>query len=91
MAGRLRDHGGAIPLPHPPPALGVADGYSDQIGHVFLATGLQQGPVAREASEQGMICRAIPLAELEQMIRSGMLEDAISLAALGMLRIRGLL
>ena len=66
-------------------------GYSDQVGHVFLATGLQQGPAAREASEQGMVCRPIPLAELEQMIRDGTLEDAISLAALGMLRIRGLL
>ena len=26
-------------------------GYSDQAGHIFLATGLQPGPTAREASE----------------------------------------
>ncbi len=66
-------------------------GYSDQVGHVFLATGLQQGPVAREASELGMTCRAFPLAELERMIASGALQDGMSLAALGLLRFRGLL
>ena len=66
-------------------------GYCDQRGHVFLATGLRHGPLAREPSEQGMICRAIPIPELEAMIRTGALQDALSLAALGMLRIRGLL
>ncbi len=66
-------------------------GYSDQVGHVFLATGLRQGPLAREASEQGMVCRAMPLTAVEAMIRTGALQDAMSLAALGLLRIRGLL
>ena len=66
-------------------------GYSDQVGHVFLATGLQPGPTAREPSEQGMVQRAMPLAELEAMIREGTLQDAISLAALGILRLRGLI
>ena len=66
-------------------------GYCDQVGHVFLATRLRQGPIAREASEQGMTCRAVPLAEVESMIREGTLQDAVSLAALGLLRIRGLL
>ena len=66
-------------------------GYSDQAGHIYLATGLRQGPAAREPSEQGMIQRAIPLAEVEAMIRDGTLQDAISLAALGMLRVRRLI
>ena len=66
-------------------------GYSDQCGHVFLATDLTQGPAAREASELGMICRAMTLAEVESMIRDGTLQDAITLAALGILRIRGLI
>ena len=35
-------------------------GYSDQIGHVFLATALQSGPPAREASEAGMIRLFVP-------------------------------
>ncbi len=66
-------------------------GYSDQVGHVFLATGLSQGPTMREASEQGMTCRAVRLADLEAMIRAGALQDAISLAALGLLRFQGVL
>ena len=66
-------------------------GYSDQAGHVFLATGLRQGEPMREASEQGMICRAVPLADLESMIRAGALQDAISLAALGLLRFQGMI
>ena len=66
-------------------------GYCNQVGHVFLATGLRQGPLAREASEQGMICRAVPLREVEAMVRAGALQDAVSLAALGLLRIRGIL
>jgi ADP-ribose pyrophosphatase len=66
-------------------------GYCNQVGHVFLATGLRQGVLARESSEHGMTCRAIPLPELEAMIRKGDLQDATSLAALGLLRLRGLL
>lgn len=68
-----------------------APGYCNQVGHVFLATGLSQGPVEREISEQGMLCRAFPLPEIEEMIRSGTLQDGMTLATLGMLRIRGVL
>ena len=66
-------------------------GFCNQVGHVFLATGLRQGPLAREASEQGMICRHFPLPELEALIRAGELQDGVSLAALGLLRLRGML
>ena len=66
-------------------------GYSDQIGHVFLATGLRSGPTAREASEAGMIQRTMPLSEVEAMIQDGTLQDAVSLAAIGVLRIRGII
>ncbi len=66
-------------------------GYSNQVGHVFLATGLRQGPMAREPSEHGMVCRTMPLAEVERMVRDGTLQDGVSLAALGLLRIRGML
>ena len=66
-------------------------GFCNQVGHVYLATGLQQGPLAREASEQGMTCRSFPLAELEELIRTGVMQDGVSLSALGLLRFRGLL
>ena len=66
-------------------------GYSDQAGHIFLATDLHEGPHAREVSEQGMIQRALTLAEIEAMVRDGTLQDAITLATLGILRMRGLI
>ena len=66
-------------------------GYCNQVGHVYLATELTAGPPSREISEQGMICRDVPLAELDAMTRSGALMCAMSLAALGLLRVRGML
>ena len=66
-------------------------GHCNQVGHVFLATDLRPGVLAREATELGMVCRAIPLPELEALIRDGDLRDATSVAALGLLRLRGLL
>jgi 8-oxo-dGTP pyrophosphatase MutT (NUDIX family) len=66
-------------------------GYSDQVGHIFLATDLREGPTSREVSEQGMVQRALSLAEVEAMVRDGTLQDAVTLATLGILRIRGLL
>ena len=66
-------------------------GYCNQLGHVFLATGLQQGPPDREASEQGMAVAAMPVREVEAMIRDGRLLDAMTIAAFGLLRIHGVL
>lgn len=64
-------------------------GYCNQEGHVFLATDLTQGPHAREVTEQGMLCRAVPLAEVEAMVCDGRLVDGMSLAGLGLLRFKG--
>ena len=66
-------------------------GYCNQIGHVFLATALTPGPVAREVSEQGMIARDFTLAALDGMIRDGALVDGMSLAALALLRTKRML
>jgi ADP-ribose pyrophosphatase len=66
-------------------------GYCNQRGHVFLATGLRQGPPAREATEQDMQCRSFPLPALEAMISDGTIQDGMTLAALGLLRFRSLL
>ncbi|MFC4166722.1 NUDIX domain-containing protein [Teichococcus aestuarii] len=66
-------------------------GISNQRGHVFLATGLTQGAHEREVSEQDLICRDFSLAEIEAMVRDNVLQDAPSLAALGMLRMQSLL
>ncbi len=68
-----------------------APGYCNQTGHVFLATGLTQGPHQREGSEHDMICRTVCLADFETMIRDGTLREATTLAAFGLLRVKGLI
>jgi len=64
------------------------------LGHLYeaygyLATGLEEGTPEREASEQDMVHRAVPDAELTGMIRAGLVVDAPSLAALTLWRLAG--
>lgn len=66
-------------------------GYCNQRGHIFLATGLTQGADARETTEQDLVCRSFPLAEVERMMRDGVIKDAISIAALSLLRLKALI
>ena len=66
-------------------------GYCNQRGHIFLATELTQGEPEREATEQDMICQRFELAAFETMIREGSLQEAMTLSAFGLLRIKGLL
>jgi 8-oxo-dGTP pyrophosphatase MutT (NUDIX family) len=66
-------------------------GYATQAYHVFLATGLRPGPVRLEHEEQGLISRPFALADVEGMIRDGTIRDATTVAALGLLRLKGLL
>lgn len=66
-----------------------AAGYSTQSCHVFLATDLVQGPDAREDEEQDLRSRAFPQAEVERMLAEGVIQDSPSLAAFGLLRLRG--
>ncbi len=66
-------------------------GYATQGYHVFLATGLRRGPMRLELEEQGLMSRAFALAEVEGMIRDGTVKDATTVAALGLLRLKGLL
>ena len=67
----------------------LGPGICTQVGHVFLATDLQQGAAEPEATELGMVARAIPLAEVDAMVRDGRLGDAMTLAAIGLLRVHG--
>ena len=66
-------------------------GYSTQAYDVFLATGLTQHAVHREVEEQGMTTRAFDLATFETMLRDGTIRDASTVAAFGLLRLKGLL
>jgi 8-oxo-dGTP pyrophosphatase MutT (NUDIX family) len=65
-----------------------AYGFSTQGFDVYLATELEEGAPDREASEQDMIHRAFSDTEIAEMIRSGQIVDAPSLAALTLYRLQ---
>lgn len=64
-----------------------AYGFSSHGFDAYLATGLTEGPPAREVTEQDMIHQAFTDAEIVGMIRSGGIVDAPSLAALTLYRL----
>jgi ADP-ribose pyrophosphatase len=65
-------------------------GYSTEGYHIYLAQGLQAGTAQRERTEQDMVSRAFPVDEVLSMIASGTIKDATTVAALGLLRLKGL-
>jgi len=68
-----------------------ACGYSNQGFHIFLATGLRRGNADLEREEQDLVTREFTLSEMERMIRDGEIKDATTIAAFGLLRLKGLL
>lgn len=66
-------------------------GYSTQGYHIYLAQGLQAGQAQREQSEQDMVSRAFRVEEVMAMITEGTIKDSATVAALGMLWLKGLL
>ena len=66
-------------------------GYSNQKGHLFLATELTTTATGRETTEQDMIARSFPLAEVEAMICDGRISCMVTIAAIGLLRMKGLI
>jgi ADP-ribose pyrophosphatase len=68
-----------------------AYGYSNQGYHIFLATGLRRGKAEREQEEQDLVTQEFTLPEVERMIRDGEIKDGTTVAALGLLRLKGFL
>jgi ADP-ribose pyrophosphatase len=68
-----------------------AYGYSNQGYHVYLAKGLRRGGADLDHEEQDLVTREFALLEVERMIRDGEIKDATTVAAFGLLRIKGLL
>ncbi len=66
----------------------TAPGLTSQRGWVFLATGITEGEPDREHEEQGMRDAWFSRTDVEQMIRSGVIADAQSLAAYGLFLLR---
>lgn len=69
--------------------LDVAPGMTSQRGWVFLATGIIEGEADREHEEQDMRSAWFPRGEVEEMIRSGVIVDAQSVAAYGLFLLSG--
>ena len=65
-------------------------GYSTQGYHIYLAQGLQAGEAQRERTEQDMVSRAFPVEEVLAMITDGFIKDSATVAAFGLLRLKGL-
>lgn len=70
--------------------LDVAPGMSSQRGRVFLATGITEGPHDREHEEQDMRSAWFSRAEVEQMMRDGVITDSQTIAAWTLLLLSGL-
>ena len=68
--------------------LNCAQGFTGQGYHVFLATDLTPGTPHREVEEQDMRQRWFPRAEVEAMLRDGVITDDSTLAAYLLLRMR---
>jgi 8-oxo-dGDP phosphatase len=64
--------------------LDTAAGLTSQRGWVFLATGIIEGESDREHEEQDMRSAWFSREDVEQMIRSGVIADAQSIAAYGL-------
>jgi len=66
-------------------------GYATQGYYVMLATGLRPGPANRDPEEWDLVSRPVALADVERMVRNGKIKDATTVAALGLLPLKGLL
>lgn len=69
----------------------LAYGMSNHRCRLFLAKGLTQGERAPDTEEQDMITRSFTLAEMDQMMIDGRIKDAVTLSAMGLLRLKGMI
>jgi 8-oxo-dGTP pyrophosphatase MutT (NUDIX family) len=70
-------------------SLHVAHGITSQVGHFFLATGLEPGAPERESEEQDMRQAWVPRARFEEMISQGVITDDSTVAAYALLLLNG--
>jgi 8-oxo-dGDP phosphatase len=68
--------------------LHCAHGITNQVGHFFLATGLEPGDPDRESEEQDMRQDWVSRARFEQMIAEGVITDDSTVAAYSLLLLR---
>jgi ADP-ribose pyrophosphatase len=68
-----------------------ACGYATQSYNIYLARNLRRVQAKREATEQDLIARPLPVAEVVDMAQRGVIGDATTVASLGLLKLKGLL
>ena len=68
--------------------LWIAYGYSNQKQFIYLAEGLSQGQVDRDAEEHDLAVRRIPVTEFEERMRTGKIQDASTLGAWALYKLR---
>ena len=66
-----------------------AYGYANQAVDIFLATDLRPGEKQLDAEEAGLVSREFPVAEVQAMIEDGTIRDVTTVAAFGLLRLKG--
>jgi ADP-ribose pyrophosphatase len=65
----------------------IAYGFTRQRQHVFLATGLTPSARDLDPEEHDLVVRTASVAEFEQMLVDGVIEDCCTLAAWGLYRV----
>ncbi|MGC2618678.1 MAG: NUDIX hydrolase [Acidobacteriaceae bacterium] len=68
-------------------ALWVAYGFTRQRQYVYLATGLTQAERNLDPEEQDLVVRTATVAEFEQMLLDGTIQDSTTVAAWGLYRL----
>jgi ADP-ribose pyrophosphatase len=69
----------------------AAYGYATQGYDVYLARELERGATQRDAEEEGLVAKPFPVSAVEEMMKDGRIKDATTVAAFGLLRLKGCL
>lgn len=69
----------------------LAYGFCNQRYHIYLATNLRQDTQNLDIEEEDLICKAFTLAEFQSMILEGKIQDATTVNAFGLAKLKGLL
>ncbi len=67
----------------------LAQGYSSQGYHIWLATDFVSSTQQLDAEEVGLTCRQMPVAEFETLIAEGKISDATSVTAFLLAKLKG--
>lgn len=67
----------------------LAQGYSSQGYHIWLATDFVSCEQHLDAEEVGLTCRQMPIAEFETLIAEGKISDATSVTAFLLAKLKG--